>query len=279
MKKKTIFLFFFVVIGLSGCLFDIYDNFSISFARRNARELILESEVTGNIRLHEEQWFFFRANETIRIAVEEQTDRSSNSILAYDQYNQIARSSEGRSGYHRMEINVEAGKTYYFKLVGARASSYRIIAFDPRPEEAARRQQEEARRQQEEERRQQEEIRRQQEEAIWQARANNFIYRHNNLTAWNIDYFIRGDLFDAVVASENLGAINQFGTFPSRDFVSEVIFISQDVTSVRVRNFQGDVSRTLRVQERLGLSSGQRIRMYYRVYRVQQWEILGVEML
>jgi hypothetical protein len=90
-------------------------------------------------------------------------------------------------------------------------------------------------------------------------------------------YYEEGDLFDAVVASEKLSSLNSYDD--SKSFVSDVVFIQQDVTSVWVRNSSGDVSRTLKIDSRLGLESGQMVRMYYTVSYYRAWVIVAVELL
>jgi hypothetical protein len=110
----------------------------------------------------------------------------------------------------------------------------------------------------------------------------NFIFGPKDFLAEKASKYKNGDLFDAVVRSEKLLAADTvygFIIYPSEEFVSDVVFISQDVTDVRVKNFQGDVAKTLKVAARLGLKNGQRIRIYYSVYKIKDWDIAAVELL
>jgi hypothetical protein len=118
-------------------------------------------------------------------------------------------------------------------------------------------------------------------------RLNNLIYKPENFTSEDIKKYRNGDLFDAVVVSEKLHTnnftlgYNLYGIFynPFEDFVSDVVFIRQDINNITFRNLGGDVTKTMKVNTRLGLNQGQRVRIYYRVYNDTAWEIKAIEKL
>ena len=94
--------------------------------------------------------------------------------------------------------------------------------------------------------------------------------------------YTRADLFEAVAVSERLSATPVlFGTlvYPSRDFVSDVVFVSQNGTDIIFRTGDNAISRTMKVESRTGLTSGQRVRIYYTVYRIQDWQVVAIERL
>jgi hypothetical protein len=69
--------------------------------------------------------------------------------------------------------------------------------------------------------------------------------------------YTKADLFSAVAASERLeivalGWFNQTYT-PSREFVSDVVFVSQDGTDITFRTADNAISRRMKVDSRTGL--------------------------
>jgi len=121
---------------------------------------------------------------------------------------------------------------------------------------------------------------RKREEAERRAFEERFIFKTSNFDP--ADYR-RADLFEAVATSERLSATpDYFANIPVYDsmgFVSDVTFIRQDVTDITFRNLTGDVTRTMKITARSGLQNGQRVRIYYRVYRILPWEIIAIERL
>jgi tetratricopeptide (TPR) repeat protein len=108
----------------------------------------------------------------------------------------------------------------------------------------------------------------------------NFIIVPNNFIPAN---YTRADLFDAAATAGKLEitAPNIFGQYytPSEDFVSDVVFVNQNGTSITFRTADNAISRTMQVDSRTGLSAGQRVRIYYSVYRIIDWHIDAIERL
>jgi hypothetical protein len=99
--------------------------------------------------------------------------------------------------------------------------------------------------------------------------------------------YTKADLFDAVAASEKLQAYLEPGTYEwfdifgvySRDFVSDVVFVSQNGTDITFRTEDNAISKRMKVDSRTGLTSGQKVRIYYRAYRIRDWRITAIERL
>jgi hypothetical protein len=64
---------------------------------------------------------------------------------------------------------------------------------------------------------------------------------------------------------------------PSIDFVSDVVFVSQDGTNITFRTEDNAISKRMKVDSRTGLVSGQKIRIYYTAYRIQDWRVIAIE--
>jgi hypothetical protein len=98
-----------------------------------------------------------------------------------------------------------------------------------------------------------------------------------------VDY-TKADLFDAAAAANKLRASEYDDIFgriysPSKEFVSDVFFVSQNGTYITFRTADNAISRTMLVDARTGLNAGQKIRIYYSVYRVKEWQIHAIERL
>jgi hypothetical protein len=96
--------------------------------------------------------------------------------------------------------------------------------------------------------------------------------------------YSKADLFAAVAASERLETVsvipaNGFVFSPSRDFVSDVVFVSQNGTDITFRTADNAISKSMKVGSRTGLTVGQRVRIYYTVYRIKDWTIDAIERL
>jgi len=99
--------------------------------------------------------------------------------------------------------------------------------------------------------------------------------------------YTKADLFDAVAASEKLQAYLQLGTYEefdifgvySKDFVSDVVFVNQNGTDITFRTQDNAISRRMKVDSRTGLTAGQKVRIYYRVYKIRDWRIDAIERL
>jgi hypothetical protein len=97
----------------------------------------------------------------------------------------------------------------------------------------------------------------------------------------------REDLFAAVSASEKLGIVDTWATHygllldmhkpPSIDFVSDVVFVSQDGTNITFRTEDNAIIRRMKIDSRTGLVSGQKVRIYYTAYRIQDWRVIAIE--
>ncbi|GHV06845.1 hypothetical protein FACS189485_16070 [Spirochaetia bacterium] len=91
-------------------------------------------------------------------------------------------------------------------------------------------------------------------------------------------------MFDAVAAAEKLDVIarNILGqTYtPSKQFVSDVVFVSQNGTDITFRTSDNAISQFMKVDSRTGLTAGQRVRIYYNVYRqLTAWRVQAIEKL
>jgi hypothetical protein len=94
--------------------------------------------------------------------------------------------------------------------------------------------------------------------------------------------YTKADLFEAVATSEKLGisGLSPSGIdwgAPSRNFVSDVVFVSQNGTDITFRTADNAISKNMKVGSRTGLTSGQRVRIYYTVYRIKDWTIDAIE--
>jgi hypothetical protein len=95
--------------------------------------------------------------------------------------------------------------------------------------------------------------------------------------------YTKADLFEAVATSEKLGStpdiiFNQY-VYPSKDFVSDVIFVSQNGTDITFRTADNAISKRMKVDSRTGLTAGQKVRIYYEAYRIKDWHVDAIERL
>jgi hypothetical protein len=133
----------------------------------------------------------------------------------------------------------------------------------------------------EETRRQAEEVRRQAREEANRYDPTRFIVVPSNFRPAN---YTKADLFDAVAASEKLEAVsvipaNGYVFNPSKEFVSDVVFVSQNGTDITFRTEDNAIRQTMKVDSRTGLTAGQKVRIYYKAYRVQNWQVFAIERL
>ena len=96
--------------------------------------------------------------------------------------------------------------------------------------------------------------------------------------------YTKADLFEAVAASEKLGITPQFWmgntpVYPSKDFVSDVLFVSQNGTDITFRTADNAINKRMKVDSRTGLTAGQKVRIYYTASRVNDWTITAIERL
>jgi len=92
------------------------------------------------------------------------------------------------------------------------------------------------------------------------------------------------DLFAAVADVEKGGTYygNSYVFIP-REYVSVsvVVFVSQNGTDTRFRTTDNAISQNMKVDGRSGLTSGQRVRLYYRVAKnpLAEWRVVAIERL
>ena len=226
-----------------------------------AQELILGREISRNLSIGEEHWYSLHATEAGIVVVQTLGNNTSTNLIVYDSNNrEITRNAGSIFGNlnARVVISVEPRMTY---LIGLGHESnisrpYSIIAFDEAVEEAGIA-----------------EIRR-------RALAN-FIIAPLDFN-FRLSEYTRADLFDAVAASERLGSVNLLYPLldpPSRNYVSDVVFVRQDGTDITFRTEDNVISRRMKVDSRTGLTPGQRVRIYYTVYRIRDWQVAAIERL
>jgi tetratricopeptide (TPR) repeat protein len=85
--------------------------------------------------------------------------------------------------------------------------------------------------------------------------------------------YTKADLFDAIAAAEKLDIAESYGygysTTPSKEFVSDVVFVSQNGTDITFKTADNAISRRFKIESRAGLSAGQRVRVYYKIARLE----------
>ena len=96
--------------------------------------------------------------------------------------------------------------------------------------------------------------------------------------------YAKADLFEAVATSEKLNInpvywVGNNPVYPSKDFVSDVLFVSQNGTDITFRTADNAIRKTMKVDSRTGLTAGQKVRIYYTVYRIKDWTITAIERL
>jgi hypothetical protein len=98
------------------------------------------------------------------------------------------------------------------------------------------------------------------------------------------------DLFTAVTNVKNIPnslsalsdyyKLNHVVTF---DYVSEVVFVNQNGTDILFRTNDNAISQNMNVNDRSGLTSGQKVRLYYRItggfYTLAEWRVVAIERL
>ncbi|GHU02359.1 hypothetical protein FACS1894147_04060 [Spirochaetia bacterium] len=66
---------------------------------------------------------------------------------------------------------------------------------------------------------------------------------------------------------------------PSKKFASDVIFVSQNGTDISFKTSDNAITKMMKVDSRTGLTAGQKVRIYYRVYRIEGWQVQAIERL
>ena len=135
-----------------------------------------------------------------------------------------------------------------------------------------------------EEREAAEEARRQERAEARRRVQENLIIGPSN---FNPAIYTKVDLFEAVATSERLqatlrpGEYEEFDIFGvyTRNFVSDVIFVSQNGTDITFRTEDNAISRRMKVDSRTSLIAGQKVRVYYGVYRIRDWRVDAIERL
>jgi hypothetical protein len=95
--------------------------------------------------------------------------------------------------------------------------------------------------------------------------------------------YTKADLFAAVAASEKL-EVRAFGWgytvyTPSREFVSDVVFVSQNGTDITFRTDDNAIRKSMKVGSRTGLTAGQKVRIYYIAFNMDDWRVHAIEKL
>jgi len=127
----------------------------------------------------------------------------------------------------------------------------------------------------------QEEARRQAREAANRYDPANFIIVPSNFAPAN---YTSIDLFTAVSNVEQMprGSGSIFdGVLATREYVSDVVFVSQNGTDIQFRTVDNAISQSMKIDSRSGLTSGQRVRLYYRVSKnpLTEWRVIAIERL
>jgi hypothetical protein len=94
--------------------------------------------------------------------------------------------------------------------------------------------------------------------------------------------YTKADLFAAVAASEKMDSAAIFGTYvytPSKNFVSDVVFVSQSGTDIIFKTADNAISQRMKVDSRTNLTAGQKVRIYYTAYRINSWQVHAIERL
>jgi tetratricopeptide (TPR) repeat protein len=95
--------------------------------------------------------------------------------------------------------------------------------------------------------------------------------------------YTSADLFTAVATAEKLETIHvnsDYSTYtPSKQFVSDVVVVGQNGTDIMFRTADNAISQAMKVSVRTGLTAGQQVRVYYRAYRIKDWEVIAIKRL
>jgi hypothetical protein len=60
-------------------------------------------------------------------------------------------------------------------------------------------------------------------------------------------------------------------------FCHFLLFVSQNGTDITFRTADNAIRKTMKVDSRTGLTVGQKVRIYYTVYRIKDWTIDAIE--
>jgi hypothetical protein len=98
--------------------------------------------------------------------------------------------------------------------------------------------------------------------------------------------YASADLFSAVAAAEKFAisdsiilAGDYYTYAPSKRFVSDVVFVSQNGTDIRFRTADNAIAQTMKVSVRTGLTAGQQVLVYYYAYRIKDWSVVAIKRL
>jgi hypothetical protein len=92
------------------------------------------------------------------------------------------------------------------------------------------------------------------------------------------------DLFKAVSDVEKMkSSLELYGKtgLVNEWYVSDVIFVNQNGTDIRFRTSDNAITQSMKVDGRSGLTSGQRVRLYYTVTKdlIAEWRVVAIERL
>jgi hypothetical protein len=92
------------------------------------------------------------------------------------------------------------------------------------------------------------------------------------------------DLFKAVSDVEKMKSAFDLGYYNGglgvrERYVSDVVFVEQNGTDIRFRTNDNAISQTMKVGDRSGLTTGQKVRLYYRVTKdlIAEWYVVAIE--
>jgi hypothetical protein len=131
----------------------------------------------------------------------------------------------------------------------------------------------------EEAQRQRQAQQRQAQEEARQAREEEYRMRFIVVPSANFEpaNYNANDLFSVVAWVER----RDVSDYISRSHVSDVVFVRQDGTDIRFTTDDNAISQDMRIDVRSGLTSGQRVRLYYEVtkarYRLPVWQVIAIE--
>ncbi|GHU42610.1 hypothetical protein FACS1894190_12140 [Spirochaetia bacterium] len=92
------------------------------------------------------------------------------------------------------------------------------------------------------------------------------------------------DLFAAVAKVEKMPR-GSAGTLDAvlnvYEFVSDVTFVSQNGTNIQFKTSDGAISQYMKVESRSGLTTGQKVRLYYKVSKnpLTEWTVVAIQRL
>jgi hypothetical protein len=131
----------------------------------------------------------------------------------------------------------------------------------------------------------QEEAQRKAEEAANRYDASRFTVVPSDFRPAN---YAKKDLFAAIASVKDISSNREvygplIGMFYQINFASDVIFVSQNGTDIVFRTSDNAISQRMKINQRSGLTSGQRVRIYYEFTKpsrsTTEWIVHAIERL